>query len=208
MIEGIPHIEVRAVQVDDAQALYELGSDFETDRIYTLRVQNHLLSSHDAGSASGGQVMFAFELIETQVDPPLYKRFHTHDGALARITSLVHKAGGGFVALTDGKIAGGIFLTVDRSRSVARIQEWIVGRQYRRYGIGSLLLCCASDWGREQKCWALVFETQNTNYPAVQFCLRNGFEIWSISQHFYPPGVSSHEVALFLGKRLSSVPEV
>jgi ribosomal protein S18 acetylase RimI-like enzyme len=83
----------------------------------------------------------------------------------------------------------------------------IVGRQYRRYGVGSLLISCASDWARHHECWAITLETQNTNYPAIQFYLRNGLEIWSINRSFYPPGESAHEIAIFMGKRLSSTPD-
>jgi ribosomal protein S18 acetylase RimI-like enzyme len=52
-----------------------------------------------------------------------------------------------------------------------------------------------------------LLETQNTNYPAIQFYLRHGLEIWSINQHFYPPGATAHQVAIFMGKHLSPIPE-
>ncbi|GLV59614.1 hypothetical protein KDH_64400 [Dictyobacter sp. S3.2.2.5] len=200
------HIEVRAVHVSDAVALHELDFDFETDRIYTLQVRNRLIHNH-VNAEEDGRVAFAFELVETAVDPPLYKNFHDGEKSLGKIKDLLRLTEGGFVALTDGKMAGGIFLTVEDHSSVARIQSLIVGRQFQRYGIGSLLLSCASDWARKQKCWALVLETQNTNYPAIQFYLRNGLEIWSINRHFYPPGDLSHEVAIFMGKRLSCATE-
>src|SRR5690349_14219542 len=155
------HIEVRAVHVSDAVALHELDFDFETDRIYTLQVCNQLLHNHVNASVDG-RVAFAFDLVETAVDPPLYKHFHGSEKSLEKIKELLRLSEGGFVALTDGKVAGGIFLTVEDHSSVARIQSLIVGRQYQRYGIGSLLLSCASDWARKQKCWAIVLETQNT----------------------------------------------
>ncbi len=203
MDEGTPpHIEVRAVHVNDAPALYDLDYNFETDRIYTLRVQDRL---HDEqGDDVGEQVAFAFELVETLVDFPLYKNFREYENALADVEARLKTVEGGYVALADGQIAGGILLNVEEWRLVARVQDIIVGRQFRRYGVGSLLLSCAADWARKRNCWALVLETQNTNYPAIQFYLRNGMEIWSINQHYYPPGSLSHEIAIFMGKRLSS----
>ena len=104
--------------------------------------------------------------------------------------------------LADGQIAGVILLNVEEWRSVARIEDIIVGRQFRRYGIGSLLLNCASDWARNRGCWAILLETQNVNFPAIQFYLRNGLAVWGIGQHFYPPGPVEHEVAIFMGKLL------
>ncbi len=197
-----PHIEVRAVHVNDAPALYELDYNFETDLIYTLRVHDHLIGEN-SDTISGDQVAFALELVATPADPPLYKNFREYENTLADVEAKLHTVEGGYVALVDGVIAGGIFLNVEDWRSVVRIQDLIVARQSRRYGVGSLLLSCAADWARKRDCWAIVLETQNTNYPAIQFYLRNGLEIWSINQHFYPPGPQGHEVALFMGKRLS-----
>jgi GNAT superfamily N-acetyltransferase len=205
MDEETPHIEVRAVHVNDAPALHELDANFETDRIYSLRARNRLMQEN--GSAGGdNNPVFSFELVETGVDPPIYKNFHEYQNGLEAVKAQLQRVGGGYVALANGQMAGGVLLHVDEGRLVAHIQNLIVGRQYRRYGIGSLLLSCAADWAREHHCWAIVLETQNINYPAIQFYLRNGLEIWSICQSFYPPGPMEHEVAIFMGKRLSSNP--
>ena len=198
-----PHIDVRAVHISDALALHQLDYSFETDRIYTLRVQDRLLQN-EIHSPNGDKAAFAFELVEAQVDPPLYKDYREHEGTLADIESRLQNTEGGYVALADGQIAGGILLRVEEWRSVARVEHIIVGHQYRRYGVGSLLLNCASDWARKRGCWAIVLETQNINYPAIQFYLRNGLEVWSIHPHFYPPGPFAHEVAIFMGKWLSA----
>ena len=52
MDEETPHIDVRAVHINDAPVLYELDYGFETDRIYTLRMQDLLLQSY--GGTVGG----------------------------------------------------------------------------------------------------------------------------------------------------------
>lgn len=202
MDEEMPHIEVRAVNVNDTPTLHELDYDFETDCIYALHVHNELVQNKQSAN-NGTQSTFTFELVETQVDPPLYKNYREREQMQAELEARVRNAQGGFVALADGKIAGAILLNIDEARSVVNIQDMIVGRHYRRYGVGSLLISCASDWARNHECWAIVLETQNTNYPAIQFYLRNGLEIWSINRSFYPPGEYAHEVAIFMGKRLS-----
>lgn len=202
MSDGTPHIDVRAVHSADAPAIYGLDDTFETDRIYTLRVQNRLLDADSLPSQC--PVSFAFELIETPVDPPLYKNCCSLDRTPAAVEAKLQRIDGGYVALADGCIAGCILLQVDECRSVAHIEDLLIGHQYRRYGIGSLLLNCAADWARERDCWAITLETQNSNFPAIQFYLRNGLEIWSIQRHFYPPGVSAHETAILMGKRLTS----
>jgi GNAT superfamily N-acetyltransferase len=199
MGEGTPYIEVRAICVDDAAALHTLDYSFETDRIYTL---------HTPGSTtqSTQHSTFTFELVETHVDPPHYHDYREYEGTLSGVETRLRNTGGGYIALADGQVAGAILLDIEEWRSVARISDILVGRQFRRYGVGSLLLSCASDWARKHNCWAIILETQNVNYPAIQFYLRNGLEIWSIHRHFYPPGLSEHEVAIFMGKKLWSAP--
>ncbi len=203
MNEDTPHISVRSVRLDDALAMHQLDYSFETDRIYTLRVRGPLAHG-DAGAGAASEVALAFELLETQIDPPLYKDYRGYEVALAEVEAKLHRIDGGYVALADGQVAGVILLNVEDWRSVAQIEDLIVGRQFRRYGIGSLLLNCACDWARNNGCWAILLETQNVNYPAIQFYLRNGLEMWSINQHFYPPGSVEHEVAIFMGKKVSS----
>lgn len=200
-----PHIEVRAVQVNDAPAIYNLDYNFETDRIYTLHVQERLLLSHGENDGSEQvQSAISFKLVETPVDPPVYKNFFAGNLTVEDVEARLSEAEGGYVALADGQIAAVILLHVEEWRSVVSIDELIVGRQYRRYGVGSLLLNCAFDWARERDCWAIVLETQNNNFPAIQFYLRNGLEIWGINRNFYPPGPTSHEIAILMGKQLSS----
>jgi GNAT superfamily N-acetyltransferase len=201
-----PHIDVRAVLLEDAQALHELDYSFETDRIYTLNVRGRLTPITDTGSLSLAKRALSFELVETPVDPPLYKSYREFEGTSADVKARLCNVEGGYVALADGQVAGVILLNVEEWRSLTRIENIIVGRQFRRYGIGSLLLKCASDWARKHGCWAILLETQNVNYPAIQFYLRNGLEVWSINQRYYPPGPVDHEIAIFMGKKLRSTP--
>jgi GNAT superfamily N-acetyltransferase len=205
MVEGMngapPAIDVRPVSITDAPALHELDYSFETDRIYTLHVGGLLAQGNDSPRALDKPAI-AFELWEAPIEPPLYKSYLEYEHTLEQVEAKLSSVDGGYVALADGQVAGVVLLKVEEWRSVTRIEDIIVGRQFRRYGIGSLLLNCASDWARKRGCWAIVLETQNVNYPAIQFYLRNGLEVWSIYQHFYPPGSVEHEVAIFMGKKL------
>jgi GNAT superfamily N-acetyltransferase len=200
-----PDIEVRAIGVEDARALHRLDYSFETDRIYTLKVEDRLIhpSREAIEDAPAGRPVLTFALHETPVDPPFYKNFNEDAHTLREAETRLRQGDGGYLALADDEVAGGVLLSVEQWREVARIEDLIVGRQFRRYGIGSLLLNCAADWARKQGCWALLLETQTTNYPAIQFYLRNGLEVWGIHQHFYPPGPVEHEVAIIMGKRLT-----
>jgi len=200
-----PHIDVRAVHLGDATELHKLDDSFETDRIYTLRVVGRL-AQEDTCSTVPGQPALAFELLETPVDPPLYRSYRTFESTVADVEARLSSVEGGYIALAHGQVAGVVLLNVKEERSIVRIEDIVVDRRFRRYGIGSLLLNCASDWARKRNCWAILLEIQNVNFPAIQFYLRNGLEVWSINQHFYPPGPVEHEVAIFMGKKLWSSP--
>jgi GNAT superfamily N-acetyltransferase len=198
---GSANVELRSLELSDAPALHQLDYSFETDRIYTLQVRGDL-QQQVGQDALRSNTQLSFELKETPVDLPLYKDYREYARTLEEVEKRINRVDGGYVALADGEIAGAILLSVEEWRSVARIDDLIVGRLYRRYGIGSLLLNCASDWARNRGCWAILLETQNINYPAIQFYLRNGLEVWSINQHYYPRGPVEHEVAIFMGKML------
>lgn len=197
----LPAIDVRSVTISDAPALHKLDYSFETDRIYALRVNGDMAPGNDALQVPDKSAL-AFELWETPVDLPLYKSFREYEQKLEEVETRLRYVDGGYVALADGQLAGAILLKVEECRSITRVEDIIVGRQFRRFGIGSLLLNCASDWARNRSCWAIELETQNVNYPAIQFYLQNGLEVWSIHQHYYPPGPVEHEVAIFMGKKL------
>lgn len=194
-------VEVRAVEITDAPALHALDYSFETDCIYTLHVHGYFKQG-DGQTQVAGKPALAFELRETPVDLPIYKDFRAYQHTLEAVEARLAGAQGGYVALADGQVAGVVLLNVEEWRSVTRIKDIIVGRLFRRYGIGSLLLNCAADWARNRGCCAILLETQSSNYPAIRFYLRNGLQVWSISQHHYPPGPDEHEVAIFMGKML------
>ncbi len=77
--------------------------------IYTLRVQNHLIHEN-SDTIPDDQIAFAFELVEMSVDLPFYKNFREYENALADVEAKLRTVEGGYVALVDGVIAGGILL--------------------------------------------------------------------------------------------------
>lgn len=74
-----------------------------------------------------------------------------------------------------------------------------VRREVRRRGIGSTLLAVLQDRTREEGRRGIAVETQVTNYPAVSFYVRHGFEIAGFHDHLYSnDDLATGDIALFL----------
>lgn len=176
-------LEIRPVRwPQDRAALEALDASFTTDRIYRL-VQEEWIS----------------RLVEETIDPPLTKRYelpldpderHTWDYAA--------------VAEMDGEPAG--FIAVQRSdwNRRAVIQHLYAAPAYRRLGVGTRLLEAAEIYARSIDMRCLWLETQNVNYPAVQFYRRSGFRFCGFDDVLYDPEIlASEEIALFFTRPVS-----
>ena len=96
----LPAIDVRSVNIADALALHKLDYSFETDQIYSLRV-NGKLAQNDDVTQTLDKPALAFELWETLVDPPLYKSFREYEHKLEEVETRLNSVEGGYVALAD-----------------------------------------------------------------------------------------------------------
>jgi aminoglycoside 6'-N-acetyltransferase I len=97
-----------------------------------------------------------------------------------------------FVAETaDGRLAG--FAEVDLrshadgcnpARPVGYLEGWYVGQEYRRHGIGRLLVAAAEDWARNHGCVEMASDTWIDN-EVSQACHETlGFEVVDRCVHY------------------------
>jgi len=99
----------------------------------------------------------------------------------------------------DGRLIGFLDVEIESWRGVGKVWELLVDEEYRRQGIATELMRRAKDFARENDCRAIVVETQTTNWPALNFYLKMGFEICAVDDHFYTNyDLERKEVALFL----------
>ncbi|WP_228372450.1 GNAT family N-acetyltransferase [Chryseobacterium daeguense] len=75
------------------------------------------------------------------------------------------------------------------------IENILVNENFRGQNIGKLLIKNVNRKARKLQCRIVELETQNTNYPAIQFYLKAGFKITGINTKLYN---DSTETALFM----------
>jgi GNAT superfamily N-acetyltransferase len=174
-------LTIRSVQwPDDAAVLAALDTAFITDCIY--RPVREALS---------------FRLVEETVTPPLRKdyAFDASDPA--------ERENWEFTALAEeeGQLAG--FAAAHYVAWNRRVVVWAlyIMPSYRRRGVGTRLLEALDTYARSVQARCLWLETQNVNYPAIQFYQHSGFTLCGFDEALYDPEtLNSEEVALFFAR--------
>jgi ribosomal protein S18 acetylase RimI-like enzyme len=168
----------------DRPVLAAIDTSFTTDRIYRL-VREAL----------------SFRLVEELVNPPLTKRyaFDPTDPAERRNWDFAA------IAEVDGELAG--FAAVQYIAWNRRAALWhlYVMPRYRRQRVGMQLLAAVDDFARSAQARCVWLETQNTNYPAIQFYRRAGFTFCGFDESLYDPAHQEREeVALFFARPIET----
>lgn len=168
-----------AVSGEDLDQIGRIDVSFITDRIYVVQRRG-----------------MTFSLAEQCVDPPLEKSYPRPSPELSE---------GLMVACVGPGVVGYGELRFEAWNNRARIEHLYVTRGARGRGAGRALVEALA--GHAQHATAarcLWLETQNVNYPAVQFYLRLGFQLCGLDQTLYAPGPSAlpGEVALYFARDL------
>ena len=108
-----------------------------------------------------------------------------------------------FAAEIEGKQVGWIELGFHKWNNRMRIWELLVKEGFRRKGIGTLLVDHAVELSKKRGARMLVVETQNCNVPAINFYLKQEFELIGFDIAAYSnEDIERKEVRLELGLKL------
>jgi ribosomal protein S18 acetylase RimI-like enzyme len=92
---------------------------------------------------------------------------------------------------------------VEAWRRVLKVWNLLVDEEYRRQSIGTKLMQQATEFATKSNCRAISVEAQATNWPALCFYTKLGFQICGMDHHFYTNrDLERKEVALFLYREL------
>jgi len=108
-----------------------------------------------------------------------------------------------FSAVLGEKQIGWIELGYDKWNNRMRVWEFLVEEEFRRRGIGTLLMEHAVKIARDKGARMLVLETQTNNANAIEFYLNFGFQLIGFDLAAYSnEDVGKKEVRLELGLKL------
>ena len=162
----------------DGDALERFDASFTTDRIYELKMRG-----------------LAAEFVEMVVDEPICKSYDLSGMRIAVAESAL-----GLVALVEGEIAGFMTVKVESWNRRAWLTHLYIDPSRKGIGIGTALVDEAVRFSRRREARGLFLETQNFNYPAIQFYLRRGFEFCGFDASLYDPSSVPGETAMYFSK--------
>lgn len=108
-----------------------------------------------------------------------------------------------FAGVLNSKQVGWIELGYQKWNNRMRVWEFLVEEEFRRRGIGTLLMKHAVKIAKERGARMLVLEAQTNNTPAINFYLKFGFDLIGFDTTAYSnEDIEKKEVRLELGLKL------
>lgn len=136
----------------------------------------------------------SFEFIIKEKSLPYTKIWETTSEDLEEMNTIIEQ-GNSFGAFVNEELAGWIICEHRTWNNSFYIENILVDEKHRRQGIGIMLIKNAIKEARRLSCRVIELETQNTNYPAIQFYRRMGFNITGLNTRLYE---NTEEIALFM----------
>lgn len=136
----------------------------------------------------------SFEFILKEKSLPYHKIWETTSEDLEELNTIIEQ-GNSFGAFVNEELAGWIICEQRTWNNSFYIENILVNEKYRRQGIGIKLIKSAIKEARKLNSRVIELETQNTNYPAIQFYRRMGFNITGLNTRLYE---NPEEIALFM----------
>lgn len=184
--EDTPLAAIRPLFSGEAGDLSGLDTAFTTGRFYHV---------HGWADERG----LGFELLPVELEAPLTKRY---DGVVADAERCLKR--GLVVALDDGGHLGAVIACSDLHwNKTVSVEALYVEPQYRRQGVGRALVEAVLPYARGVGARVLLAETQNVNYPAVQYYLATGWRLCGVNDRYYAPP-HDQEIALFFSYNLEA----
>jgi len=108
-----------------------------------------------------------------------------------------------FAAVLNDEQVGWVEIGYEKWNNRMRVWEFLVKDEYRRKGVGTLLMSYAVRVAREKGARMLVLETQSCNVAAIDFYIKQGFNLIGFDSAAYSnTDVEKKEVRIEMGLAL------
>ena len=173
---------IRPALATDLARCLTLDPSFVTDTVWQMDTRTH-----------AGQIAVNFRTVrlprEMRVTYPRDSRMLTAGWQACAAMLIADQPHG---------LAGYVALTKQPPQATVWVNDLIVAKAVRRTGVGSGLLKAAADWGRDQQLKWLVVEVQTKNYPAINFCQKQGLKFCGFNDRYF----ANQDIALFFALAL------
>jgi ribosomal protein S18 acetylase RimI-like enzyme len=139
---------------------------------------------YDVSSASLGNSKM-FHLEEVELNNLYVKEWSTTNKSLEFFNDIATK-GYSVAAYADGIIVGFSIMSYMSWNNTMWIENFRVSEDNRGQGIGKLLIDESIRIAKNHSVRILGLETQSTNYPAIKFYQKCGFELSGVDLYRYP----------------------
>ena len=165
----------------DSERLLNFDTSFSTDYIYHVKINGILI-----------------DIVEEKRDVPFQKTY-----PIDPIKNDINEADFAVEAEIAGNLAGFAAVKFEEWNKRVNVTSLFVAPRFRGRGVGKRLVDAVEDFARGKRARCLWLETQNVNYPAIQFYLKTGFEFCGFDAALYNPAdVSPGETAFYFFKQL------
>jgi ribosomal-protein-alanine N-acetyltransferase len=111
-----------------------------------------------------------------------------------------HRRSQAWIAEEEGAIVG--FLVADgQPQRVGHIITIDVVAEWRRRGVGTLLMDAAEDWAQARRLRLIYLETSERNAPAQRFYTQRGYEKLKLIERYYGNGDAAWVMVKWLEER-------
>lgn len=174
---------IREMQPEvDLKRLSDFDASFSTEYIYRLLIKE-----------------MSVEIKEEKLAAPLHKTY-----SLDFIKQDIAEAEFAVVAEIKETIAGFATAKYEEWNNRAVLTGIFVATENKGKGIGRTLIEAAIDYAKTKSARCLFVETQNINYPAIQFYRKMSFEFCGFDTALYNSANIPNEIALYFCKNLSN----
>lgn len=136
----------------------------------------------------------SFEFVLKEKSLSYTKIWETSSDDIDDLNAIIEK-GHSFGAFENGELMGWIICEHRAWNNSFYIENILISEKVRRQGAGAQLIKKAVREARNTGSRIIELETQNTNYPAIQFYRRMGFSITGLNTRLYE---NPEETAVFM----------